>query len=115
MGPRYAEYDLTYVPYVYSAQKLSMEGRGGKEEPSSQVAGPAAASGGKVASDVRYIVYTDENQLAPIMALVDRDLSEPYSIFTYRYFLHGWPDLCFVVSRRLSFSMNAGCACSSRF
>lgn len=28
------------------------------------------------------------------MALVDRDLSEPYSIFTYRYFLCGWPDLC---------------------
>lgn len=32
------------------------------------------------------------------MSLVDRDLSEPYSIFTYRYFLHNWPDLCFVVS-----------------
>ena len=29
-----------------------------------------------------------------IMELVDRDLSEPYSIFTYRYFLHSWPDLC---------------------
>lgn len=31
------------------------------------------------------------------MALVDRDLSEPYSIFTYRYFLSGWPDLCVLV------------------
>ncbi|CAM9737138.1 unnamed protein product [Ascophyllum nodosum] len=30
------------------------------------------------------------------MSLVDGDLSEPYSIFTYRYFLHNWPNLCFV-------------------
>lgn len=47
--------------------------------------------------EVRYVVYEDERQLGPIMALVDRDLSEPYSIFTYRYFLNNWPDLCFVV------------------
>jgi len=38
--------------------------------------------------------YSSEKQLGAIMALVDRDLSEPYSIFTYRYFLCGWPDLC---------------------
>ncbi|GIL57303.1 hypothetical protein Vafri_12549 [Volvox africanus] len=30
------------------------------------------------------------------MDLVDKELSEPYSIFTYRYFLHQWPHLCFV-------------------
>lgn len=29
-----------------------------------------------------------------IMELVDRDLSEPYSIFTYRFFLATWPHLC---------------------
>ena len=28
------------------------------------------------------------------MKMVDADLSEPYSIFTYRYFLHKWPNLC---------------------
>jgi hypothetical protein len=28
------------------------------------------------------------------MAMVDKDLSEPYSVFTYRYFLHNWPGLC---------------------
>ncbi|KAL7467747.1 hypothetical protein ACHAXS_007991 [Conticribra weissflogii] len=28
------------------------------------------------------------------MRLVGQDLSEPYSIFTYRYFLHRWPQLC---------------------
>jgi peptide alpha-N-acetyltransferase len=26
--------------------------------------------------------------------MIDQELSEPYSIYTYRYFLYGWPDLC---------------------
>ncbi|CAM9166582.1 unnamed protein product [Choristocarpus tenellus] len=43
-----------------------------------------------------YVKYEDERQLDDIMSLVDRDLSEPYSIFTYRYFLHQWPNLCFI-------------------
>ena len=30
------------------------------------------------------------------MSLVDAELSEPYSIFTYRYFLRNWPQLCFL-------------------
>lgn len=30
------------------------------------------------------------------MALIDAELSEPYSIFTYRYFLNQWPFLCHV-------------------
>lgn len=47
---------------------------------------------------VELVEYEDERQLDDIMSLVDRDLSEPYSIFTYRYFLHNWPNLCFVVS-----------------
>lgn len=48
--------------------------------------------------EVKLVKYEDERQLDDIMSLVDRDLSEPYSIFTYRYFLHNWPNLCFVVS-----------------
>ena len=30
------------------------------------------------------------------MTLIDNELSEPYSIFTYRYFLRQWPHLCFL-------------------
>ena len=30
------------------------------------------------------------------MDLIDRSLSEPYSVFTYRYFLHQWPHLCYL-------------------
>ncbi|ESO02593.1 hypothetical protein HELRODRAFT_155844 [Helobdella robusta] len=31
-----------------------------------------------------------------IMDLITKDLSEPYSIYTYRYFIHNWPNLCFL-------------------
>jgi len=33
------------------------------------------------------------------MALVDVELSEPYSVFTYRYFINNWRHLCFLVRR----------------
>ena len=29
--------------------------------------------------------------------MMKRDLSEPYPIYTYRYFVHQWPDLTFLV------------------
>lgn len=45
-------------------------------------------------STIRFIDYKDESQLEYVMKLVALDLSEPYSIFTYRYFLHRFPDLC---------------------
>lgn len=34
------------------------------------------------------------------MELISHDLSEPYSIFTYRYFINNWRHLCFLVSRK---------------
>lgn len=40
--------------------------------------------------------YQDEEDLPLIMRLIDNELSEPYSIFTYRYFLHNWPNLCWI-------------------
>jgi len=30
------------------------------------------------------------------MHLIDNELSEPYTVFTYRYFLHQWPKLCYL-------------------
>ena len=44
--------------------------------------------------DIVYVDYTDESMLQEIQTLVAKDLSEPYSVFTYRYFLHNWPSLC---------------------
>lgn len=41
--------------------------------------------------------YKDESDLPEIISMISDDLSEPYSIYVYRYFIHQWPDLCFVV------------------
>lgn len=43
---------------------------------------------------IRYVVYESENQMPDIIRLITKDLSEPYSIYTYRYFIHNWPKLC---------------------
>ncbi|KAK2561939.1 N-alpha-acetyltransferase 30 [Acropora cervicornis] len=43
-----------------------------------------------------FVSYESERQMSAIMALITKDLSEPYSIYTYRYFIHNWPKLCFL-------------------
>lgn len=43
---------------------------------------------------IEFVNYINEEQLDDVMRLVGQDLSEPYSVFTYRYFLHRWPQLC---------------------
>jgi len=45
---------------------------------------------------VKYAVYENELQMPDIMKLIQKDLSEPYSIYTYRYFIHNWPHLCYM-------------------
>uniref|UniRef100_A0A6B2LK65 N-acetyltransferase domain-containing protein n=1 Tax=Arcella intermedia TaxID=1963864 RepID=A0A6B2LK65_9EUKA len=40
--------------------------------------------------------YKSEEQLPAIMKLMETDLSEPYSIYTYRYFINNWPKLCWM-------------------
>ncbi|XP_076040138.1 uncharacterized protein LOC143024803 isoform X2 [Oratosquilla oratoria] len=45
---------------------------------------------------VEYVNYENELQMGAIMRLIQKDLSEPYSIYTYRYFIHNWPKLCFL-------------------
>jgi peptide alpha-N-acetyltransferase len=49
---------------------------------------------------IEFFDYTNESMLADIHKLVSRDLSEPYSIFTYRYFLHNWPKLCICARKK---------------
>lgn len=49
------------------------------------------------ASEIEYVSYGGEHHLPLVMNLVDQELSEPYSIFTYRYFVYLWPQLSFLV------------------
>lgn len=52
---------------------------------------------GECGNEIEYTMYESEKQMPYIMSLITKDLSEPYSIYTYRYFIHNWPDLCFLV------------------
>ncbi|EUC49874.1 hypothetical protein COCMIDRAFT_32880 [Bipolaris oryzae ATCC 44560] len=50
-------------------------------------------------SDLQYIQYEpakEEQYLPAIRQLISKDLSEPYSIYVYRYFLYQWGDLCYM-------------------
>jgi hypothetical protein len=49
---------------------------------------------------LHFVPYGDQKQseyLPAIRQLISKDLSEPYSIYVYRYFLYQWGDLCFMV------------------
>ncbi|KAJ7468597.1 acyl-CoA N-acyltransferase [Mycena latifolia] len=48
------------------------------------------------AVSVFYRQYSGESDLPFIMDLVQSELSEPYVIYTFRYFLHQWPHLSFL-------------------
>ena len=51
--------------------------------------------------DLRYVQYSsckEEAYLEAIRQIISKDLSEPYSIYVYRYFLLQWGHLCFMVS-----------------
>ncbi|KAL3986185.1 N-alpha-acetyltransferase 30 domain protein [Acanthocheilonema viteae] len=43
---------------------------------------------------IHIVEYENEYQMVDIMRLIMKVLSEPYSIYTYRYFIHNWPKLC---------------------
>lgn len=44
--------------------------------------------------DVTYVPYESELQMPDVVKIMKASLSEPYSIYTYRYFIHNWPRLC---------------------
>ncbi|KAL2263312.1 hypothetical protein VTK26DRAFT_7295 [Humicola hyalothermophila] len=53
----------------------------------------------KLPRDLKYIQYEhslEAQYLPAIRALISKDLSEPYSIYVYRYFLYQWGHLCFM-------------------
>ncbi|XP_075158876.1 N(alpha)-acetyltransferase 30 A [Haematobia irritans] len=47
---------------------------------------------------IEYKEYESELQMHDIMRLIQAELSEPYSIYTYRYFIYNWPKLCFLAA-----------------
>jgi hypothetical protein len=51
---------------------------------------------------MQYEPSEEEYYLPLIRQLISKDLSEPYSIYVYRYFLYQWGDLCYTVRSLLS-------------
>ncbi|KAF9889156.1 N-alpha-acetyltransferase 30 [Aspergillus nanangensis] len=50
-------------------------------------------------SDLRYVQYDgarEDEYVSAMRQLISKDLSEPYSIYVYRYFLYQWGNLCFM-------------------
>jgi peptide alpha-N-acetyltransferase len=60
------------------------------------LAAEAASAPPAADTPLEYVQYTSEAQMPHITGLIEKDLSEPYSIFTYRYFINNWPNLCFL-------------------
>uniref|UniRef100_A0A158P732 N-terminal methionine N(alpha)-acetyltransferase NatC n=1 Tax=Angiostrongylus cantonensis TaxID=6313 RepID=A0A158P732_ANGCA len=60
------------------------------------------SKGNERAASIILVDYKDENQIGDIMRLITKDLSEPYSIYTYRYFIHNWPELCILAYDTIS-------------
>jgi len=59
----------------------------------------AAAMSQDAPDDLRYVQYDSDREneyVAAMRQLISKDLSEPYSIYVYRYFLYQWGDLCFL-------------------
>lgn len=50
----------------------------------------------------RYEHKLESQYLPAIRSLISKDLSEPYSIYVYRYFLYQWSHLCFMVCNIIS-------------
>ncbi|KAF2640379.1 acyl-CoA N-acyltransferase [Massarina eburnea CBS 473.64] len=53
----------------------------------------------KAEEELKYVQYhgsQEETYLPSIRQLISKDLSEPYSIYVYRYFLYQWGDLCYM-------------------
>ena len=64
---------------------------------------PPAAGPAPKPKTISYIPYNPvlENTYVPSMRrLISQELSEPYSIYVYRYFLYQWGDLCYLAMDR---------------
>lgn len=75
---------------------MSTPGASSPPEPSSTEI-PVDIEGPPCPEGITLSTYQGEHQLEEMMELFDADLSEPYSVFTYRYFLDNWPGLCIMV------------------
>ena len=44
--------------------------------------------------EIEFRTFSTERDLLTIISMIEKELSEPYPIYTYRYFVQKWPELC---------------------
>jgi peptide alpha-N-acetyltransferase len=72
------------------------------------MAEPAASAPDALELDyIQYDPAYEQRHLPAIRQLISKDLSEPYSIYVYRYFLYQWGDLCYMVLHSLPYLFEA--------
>ena len=47
-------------------------------------------------SKIEFRTFKSEADLKTIISMIEKELSEPYPIYTYRYFVQKWPELTFL-------------------
>lgn len=57
----------------------------------------APADAAPIPQYIQYDPSQEAHYLPAIRQLISKDLSEPYSIYVYRYFLYQWGHLCYMV------------------
>ncbi|GAA5970870.1 hypothetical protein JCM11641_004488 [Rhodosporidiobolus odoratus] len=95
--PSLAALSLSPSPASVSPTSSSRLDSTTSSSPSARPALPPRPSPPKETEDqeITYRAYQGEQDLDAIVGLVDDELSEPYNLYTYRYFLDDWPHLCF--------------------
>ncbi|GAA5825669.1 hypothetical protein JCM11251_000329 [Rhodosporidiobolus azoricus] len=86
-------HDPTPAPSTSSAPTSSLLSPSSR--PPQPEAGPSASAASREDVEITYRAYQGEEDMDLIVELVDEELSEPYNLYTYRYFLDDWPHLCF--------------------
>jgi peptide alpha-N-acetyltransferase len=54
--------------------------------------------------EIEYKMYNKEEKgiIDKMGEMIGSELSEPYSVFTYYYFLEKWPQLCYIAYHNLN-------------
>jgi peptide alpha-N-acetyltransferase len=51
-----------------------------------------------MAAEIEYHQYKGESEIQDVFTLIDNELSEPYGLFTYRYFMDVCPQHCLIAT-----------------
>ena len=61
----------------------------------------AATDAAKMSDDqIEFRTFENEADLQTIISMISLELSEPYPIYTYRYFVQKWPHLTYLAYKR---------------